>query len=391
MAQIIPITGTAQPELSAFDTTMLALMSQYHVPGAALAVAHNGKLVFARGYGYANQASQTPVQPYSLFRIASITKPVVASAILKLVEHGQLSLNDHAFQILSDLQPLPGATEDPRVAQITIQELLNHTSGWYGEADGTGYDPMFDVVNIARVAGITPPADPRTIIRYMLGRPLDRDPGTYTSYLNFGYCVLGQVIQKVSGENFESFVSETVMVPLGSNRSQFGSTLTPLSGEVTYYDYPGAPLVMSVFPSASLVPAPYGGFSLEANHGNGGMVSSTIELLRFLTSANGSRQPPLFATAVMGFPGYVPPWGPGWNWIFHGSLPGNNSGLLLMSDQTTICYLTNTRPQTSDQFFSDFDNELTADATNVQSWPVNDLFPQYQGLPKQRVGQLTSQ
>jgi len=148
-------------------------MSQYSVPGAALAVVHSGQLVLARGYGYANRDSKTPVQPNSLFRIASITKPHTAAAIMKLIERGELKLSDYAFQILSNITPLPGATVDPRIAQITIQELLEHKSGWYGEADETGYDPMFDVVNIAHAAGVTPPADCRTIVRYMLGRPLD--------------------------------------------------------------------------------------------------------------------------------------------------------------------------------------------------------------------------
>src|ERR1039458_5189200 len=206
-------------------------------------------------------------------------------------------------------------------------------------------DPMFDVVNIARDAGVTPPADCPTIVRYMLGRPLDTDPGTYYSYLNVGYCVLGQVIEQVSGETVESFVTANVTGPLGNDRSQFGATLTALPGEVTYYDYPGASLASSVFPTGpSLVPWPYGGFSLEANHANGGLVSSTIDLLRFLTSVNGSRGPQLFANPVSGFPGYVPPYGAGWEWVFDGSLPGNNAGLILMPDQSALCFLTNTRP-----------------------------------------------
>jgi N-acyl-D-amino-acid deacylase len=380
-AQNIPTTGTTPAELASFDTTMMSLMSKYTVPGAALAVVHNGQLVLARGYGYANEDSNTPVQPDSLFRIASITKPHTAAAIMKLVERGELSLTDHAFQILANIQPLPGFPEDPRIAQITIQELLEHTSGWYGEADGTGYDPMFDVVNIARDAGVTPPADCRTIVRYMLGRPLDTDPGTYYSYLNFGYCVLGQVIEQVSGETVESFVTANVTGPLGNDRSQFGATLTALPGEVTYYDYPGASLASSVFPTGpSLVPWPYGGFSLEANHANGGLVSSTIDLLRFLTSVNGSRGPQLFANPVSGFPGYVPPYGAGWEWVFDGSLPGNNAGLILMPDQSALCFLTNTRPIPSPtaNFFSDFTSQFTADVQQVTSWPSNDLFPQFQ-------------
>jgi uncharacterized protein (TIGR03437 family) len=378
-AQNLPTTGTTPPELASFDATMTSLMSTYAVPGAALAVVHNGQLVLARGYGYADVDSQTLVQPASLFRIASITKPHTAAAILKLIERGELSLGDRAFQILSNIQPLPRATEDPRIAEITILELLNHTSGWYGEADGTGYDPMFDVVNIANQAGVTPPADCRTIVSYMLGRPLDTDPGTYYSYLNFGYCVLGQVIEQVTGETVESFVTANVTGPLGNDRTQFGATLTALPGEVTYYGYPGEALAPSVFPTGpALVPWPYGGYSLEANHANGGLVSSAIDLLRFLTSVNGSRDPQFFATPVNGFPGYVPPSGPGWTWYFDGSLPGNNGGLMLLTAQSAICYLTNTRPASSTNFFNDFTNQLTTDAQQVTGWPSTDLFPQFQ-------------
>jgi len=191
--------------------------------------------------------------------------------------------------------------------------------------------------------------------------------------------VLGQVIEQVSGETYESFVTANVTGPLGNNRSQFGSTLTALPGEVSYYDYTGAPLANSVFPTGpSLVPWPYGGYSLEANHANGGLVSSTIDLLHFLTSVNGSRAPQLFATPVSGFPGYVPPYGPGWTWIFYGSLPGNNAGLILMGDQSALCFLTNTRPAVSINFFNDFYNQLTGDMQQVSSWPANDLFPQFQ-------------
>ncbi|MEO8658566.1 MAG: serine hydrolase, partial [Bryobacteraceae bacterium] len=274
---------------------------------------------------------------------------------------------------------LPGAAQDPRISQITIQNLLDHKSGWYGEADGTGYDPLFDVDAIATAAGVTPPADCPTIVRFMLGRPLDTNPGTYYSYLNFGYCVLGQVVQKVSGQSYESFVTANVTGPLGNNRTHFGATLTALPGEVTYYPYPGEALAASVFPTGpALVPWPYGGYSVEANHADGGLVSNTIELLRFLSAVNGSRLPALFQNPVDGFPVYVPPYGPGWSYYFHGSLPGNNASIILLPDQTEFCWLTNTRPANSDSYFNDFDSGLINDINQVTTWPSTDLFPQFQ-------------
>lgn len=376
--QTLPVTGTAVPELSSLDTAMQGLLVQYRVPGAALGVVHKGALVFVRGYGYSDLTSMTSVQPDSLFRIASDTKPHTAAAIMKLIERGKLSPDDKAFTILSNLQPLPGATEDPRIAQITVQNLLDHKSGWYGEGDGTGYDPLFDVVNIAKAAGAAPPADPDTIVRYMLGKRLDRDPGSYYSYSNFGYLILGEIVKKISGESFETFVTANVTGPLGNHLTQFGATLTPLPHEVTYYPNSMEGSVSSVFPTGPpVVSAPYGGYSLEANHANGGLVSNTIELLQFAASINGSRGPSLFQTSVSGFPGYVPPSGPGWSWFFHGSLPGNNSSIILLPDQTLICWLSNLRPVDYNGSAKAFDDALISAVQNISSWPTADQFPQY--------------
>src|SRR5580658_7917461 len=106
----VPTTGRADPALASYDRLMLDLMQRYQIPGGAVAVTRYGKLVFARGYGYADRNRKTPVQPDSLFRIASISKPFTSAAILKLVEQGKLHLDDRAFAILKDLRPMPGKT-----------------------------------------------------------------------------------------------------------------------------------------------------------------------------------------------------------------------------------------------------------------------------------------
>src|SRR3712207_5689223 len=86
----IVTTGRIVPELAAYDRAMLSLLARWGVPGAALAVAKDGRLVLARGYGLANIEADEPVRPTSIFRIASVTKPITAMAILKLVEQGRL-------------------------------------------------------------------------------------------------------------------------------------------------------------------------------------------------------------------------------------------------------------------------------------------------------------
>src|SRR3954462_13642929 len=103
--QQIPITGAADPKLEAFDKLMLDFLREHNVPGASLAVARNGKIVYARGFGYADVARKQDVEPDGLFRIASISKPFTSAAILQLVERGKLKLDEPAFRVLN-LQPV---------------------------------------------------------------------------------------------------------------------------------------------------------------------------------------------------------------------------------------------------------------------------------------------
>ncbi len=224
-------------------------MTKYGSPGAQIAVTYNGRLVLSRGYGYADIEAGSPVQPDSLFRIASLTKLTTAIATLVLVDQGKLNLDAKAFALLPQFTPLSGATSDPRLQNITVRQILHHTAGW--DSGGTGYDPMFDTTAIANATGTTPPSTTDAIIRYMLGRPLDFDPGTKYSYSNFGYCVLGRIIEKVSGQSYNDFVQANVLTKAGSSRFLLGRTLLAnrAVGEVRYYDYTGAPLASSVFPA----------------------------------------------------------------------------------------------------------------------------------------------
>lgn len=100
---------------------------------------------------------------------------VTAVAILTLVEQEKLNLDTGAFALLPHLTPLPGATIDPRLARITVRQLSQHTGGWDRDARG---DPLFKSTEIAAATKTTAPADADAVIRFMLGRPLDFDPGT---------------------------------------------------------------------------------------------------------------------------------------------------------------------------------------------------------------------
>ena len=185
LAQDLPRTGHCPKACASFDKLLVSFMKENKVPGAALAVVRNGKLVVRRGYGFADRERKEPVEPDSLFRIASVSKPITAVAILKLAEDGKLHLDDKVAAILG-LAP-----KDPRFSDITVHQLLRHQAGF---DRGASFDPMFRSVRIAKDLGVPPPAKPEHSIRYMERRPLDVDPGARYAYSNSGYCLLGRVV-----------------------------------------------------------------------------------------------------------------------------------------------------------------------------------------------------
>jgi N-acyl-D-amino-acid deacylase len=326
----------------------------------------------ARGYGYADVNNQIPVQPNTLFRTGQESRFITAAAILELIQNGQLTLQSKAFQILSQLQPLPGSQVDSRLQDITVLDLLTNEGGW--DRFSTGYDPMADVVHIAQVMGSPSPATCDVIIRYMMGMPLDFDPGTKSVDSNFGFCVLGSIIEQVTGQAYGAYVTNAVLSPLSDNSTALGQTLASgrLPGESLYYDYPGASLAESVF-GTGLVPAPYGSFFMEAGEANNKWVSSTIEMLRFLASINGTLAPSILQSPPAGFVYYVPPVGYGSGWIGEGAIAGSMAYLRL-NDRDSWCLLANSLPQQSSAFFTDADAVFLGAESAVTTWPENDLY-----------------
>ena len=158
------------------------------MPGATLAITRDARLVHAAGYG---------VMANAPFRVASLSKPVTAAAVLQLAERGRLALDASAWSLLSLPEPA-----DPRWKRATVLHLLQHSGGWDRDK---GYDPMF--------------ADGRAttqeILRDMLQRPLDFEPGSRDAYSNFGSCLLGRIVERASGMPYGDYVRAQVLAPLG--------------------------------------------------------------------------------------------------------------------------------------------------------------------------------
>ena len=273
-------TGPQHPALASFDDLMREFIAKHKLPGATLCVTRAGKLVYARGFGWADLENRQKMQARSLMRIASISKPVTAIAILQLVDRGMLKLDDRIVDVLQ----LPDAITDARWQKITIRHCLQHSGGWDRSAS---FDPMFQSVRFAKEQRGRPPANTRQIIQSMSVRSLDFDPGTRYAYSNFGYCLLGRVIENKTGQSYQSFVKESVLAPLGIRHMQLGRTLVEgrAAGEVRYYtdDNRTRPAVMGP-QLGKPVPVAYGGWYLEAMDAHGGWIASAVDLVRLASA-----------------------------------------------------------------------------------------------------------
>ncbi|NQU22217.1 MAG: beta-lactamase family protein [Candidatus Nealsonbacteria bacterium] len=388
-----PPTGVGVPGMASFDRIIPELMRKHVIHGGAVAVAKDGRLVLARGYGLADVHAKQPVQPDSLFRIASVSKPITAAAILVLVQRKQLDIDAKVLDILDDIKPPQAAQLDPRWRKITVRHLLHHAAGF---DRGKSFDPMLRPAPVVEAVGTTP--EPAAIVRFMLGRPLDFDPCTRHAYSNFGYSLLGRIIEQTTGKPYAEAVETLVLRPAGIRRMRLGRTQRKdlADGEVHYYPTAGAEPVDSIFPDVSeQVPAPYGKFYIEAMDAHGGWIASAVDLVRFATATDGSREPALLKPATIGVlqsrPSYVAadeqawyalgwmvrPKGDSANWWHAGSLPGTRSLLVRTHHGLVWAVVLNTTPRHSGTFGGELDRTLWRAVEGVEKWPAHDLFGRY--------------
>ncbi len=402
------VTGPPVPKLAAYDELMTGFMRQHKPPGAALAVTYHGRLVYARGFGHADLEKQQLVEPADLFRIASVSKPFTATAVMHLVEHGRLKLDDRVFPILK-LEPHleRGARVDPRLHDIRVHHCLQHTAGWDRDKS---FDPMGaeTAEQVSKALKVPLPIHPQQIIRYTMGKPLDFAPGTAYAYSNFGYCVLGRVIEAISGKPYHEYVFHQILAPLGIRHMRLGKNLLRhrAASEVKYYD--GKKRTGRAISGPEIgkqVPLPYGVECIETMDANGGWIASAVDLVRFAVALDDPKKCPVLNEESIlsmlapppGAVGHGPQgkpkatyYGCGWDvrpvvghparfTKWHGGLLAGSSTLLVCrSDGINWAVLFNCDADKGGKEFAGLiDPLLHSPADEIKDWPEIDLFPRF--------------
>ena len=211
-------------EAAQVDASVQTIMERDSVPAISLAIVRKGQLAYAKAYGHAELPNSEAAHRDRLastatrFAIGSVSKEFTAAAVLVLADRGKLSLEDPVSKFLPKLT---GATE------VTIRQLLNHTSG-YRDYFLQEYIPA----RMQRATSVD------SILREWAERPLDFLPGTQWQYSGTNYTIAGRIIEQVTGEPYEKFLTENVLRPVGITDATFADhPHQPARNAVGYYRF----------------------------------------------------------------------------------------------------------------------------------------------------------
>ncbi len=273
-----------------FEDFAQELIGQSGIPGAAVALARDGAVVYERGFGHRDASGQLPVTPDTRFGLGSVTKSFPTLAIMQLQEAGALSVHDPVTRWLPAFT-FPRPADKERAARVTIHHLMTHASGLppepallHARAASICADPDLDRMHpipmgVTRDIRTWEQIDTYDDLLALMARQQFRtlgEPGSILNYSNEGYVLLAAIVEKASGQPFASYLQANILDPLGMGRTGLYTRATrPQEPEVVPYavDTRGGKRV--VFPS----PAWWDQGSMV---GNGGLKSTTQDLLRYL-------------------------------------------------------------------------------------------------------------
>lgn len=394
-------TGIAVPQMTQSDVIIQNFLNTYGIPGATVAIAKDGKIVYMRAFGTSNISQTVPTQPYNLFRIASLSKQITSIAIMKMIQNGQLSLSSKVFGTGGILQDHPVFSSanitDARIYDITVQQLLEHSAGWNRDLNCNpnptapypyflgGCDPISFPLRVTQLTGTPNPVTKNAHIKYLLEKGLDFAPGTAYNYSNIGYLVLGDIIEQISGLTYEKYVQDSILAPLGIFDMYIGKNLLAdkqeREGEYVGNGY----TTLSCYNTGQYVPWEYGGFSVEAMDAHGGWIASSRDMLKLLTAVDGFNTKPdilspsiisTMTTASSNNQYYAKGWqvNPVNNWWHTGALDGTASEQVRTNSGYTWIIILNKRNITNGNFWSALDNLGWNCLAATTTWPTWDLM-----------------
>lgn len=349
----------AQIDVVAIDSQVNVFMTAYSVPALSIAITRGEKLVYLKAYGMADKEKSQKADTGNLYRLASLSKQLTSVAIMKLMEQGKISLTATVFGAGGILGTKYGKQPyGPHITEITVDELLHHTSGGWGNSAN---DPMFSNASLST----------EELINWTLNNmPLEHTPGTYYDYSNFGYCILGRVIEKITGQSYEAAVKSLVLTPIGiTDMTIGGNTLADrLPKEVKYYGQYGED--------------PYA-YNIRRMDAHGGWVATARDLARFLVYVDGYPvRPDIISkstlTTMLKTSAANGEYACGWvmsgaNYYHLGSLPGTATEQACTSQGYNFVILTNTRSYLS-KFTIDLDQILWRALQKNPVWSDYDQF-----------------
>lgn len=355
-----------QADITGLDSKVDAFMTKYNVPGASLAVSKNGKLVYIKGYGFADKSTGEKVTPEHRFRLASVSKTYTGAAIVKLAQEGKFAMDDKVFGENGVLGTEYGtAPYNQNVSNMTIRHLLNNTTGSWGGATGG------DVIDQ------NPNWDTKQFLDWVLNtRPNPKAPGTLYDYSNVGFWIAGRIIEKVSGKSFINYVKEDLLAGTGATQTDMaGKTQNDKkTNEVIYYGqgYDAQYVYNIAFPRRD---------------SDGGLIASSSDLLRFITAIDGfSTRPDILNSAsiseLIKAPSFNPAYASGigiWGeenlWFNYGSLPGTRSGFMRHDNGKCVALILNSRadPSANDLPFVYAMQDLMLDIVKNSSYSWQDI------------------
>jgi len=366
------ISGWKSKDVNQLANKVRDVMKDYNIPGVSVAIVKDGKLVYAKGYGWGDRDKKTIASATSLFRIASVSKPLTGVSIMKLTEDTNLDLEQKVFGSGAVLGTTYGSKEyGSREKQLKVRHLLEHRAGgnsWdnnttpnpgSGPTDNWGA-PMFQQRDLSK----------KELIGWLLDKRNPSDKvNTVTAYSNFAYCVLGRIIEKKSGMKYHDYVRTKILKPAGITNMYIGSSSKSKRRykEVVYYgDNDTDPYWLQMGRMDS----------------HGGWIASTVDLMRFAVRVDGdnTKKDILKSSSIstMQTSSYGGTYAKGWDvkgaLMEHGGLMGGTAAHIKLMDNGIYYAFAVNRYNGKDSPSGDMKKAIENAIKAVKYWPSIDLF-----------------